>query len=154
KKDLGLPHVSSATDPQRANGMCWTDENELYNDGRAFKITARDMDGVMVTLLADNYFGYCKKEVKTQIGFAANLFGVAEEEHAGGTLAFSSYSLGEQFSGLHPRAGGAGYRFEEAMKLLGDDVDVHADGHATDRRFPFIRYIREDVHIDLAKQDI
>ena len=31
--------------------------------------------GVMVTLIADNYFGYCKKEVKTQISFAANLYG-------------------------------------------------------------------------------
>ena len=38
----------------------------------------------MVTILADNYFGYCKKEVKTQISFSANLYGLAEEEHAGG----------------------------------------------------------------------
>ena len=44
----------------------------------------------MVTILADNYFGYCKKEVKTQISFSANLFGLAEEEHAGGALAFST----------------------------------------------------------------
>ncbi len=38
----------------------------------------------MVTIIADNYFGYCKKEVKTQISYAANLFGLCEEEHAGG----------------------------------------------------------------------
>jgi hypothetical protein len=25
--------------------------------------------------------GYCKKEVKTQIGLSANIFGLAEEEH-------------------------------------------------------------------------
>ena len=52
----------------------------------------------MVTLIADNYFGYCKKEVKTQISYAANLYGLCEEEHAGGALAFPSYDLGEDFS--------------------------------------------------------
>ena len=59
---------------------------ELYNDGQAFKVTCRDASGVIVTLIADNYFGYCKKEVKTQISYAANLFGNVEEEHAGGAL--------------------------------------------------------------------
>jgi hypothetical protein len=43
----------------------------------------------MFTIIADNYFGYCKKEVKTQISFSANLYGWAEEEHAGGAVAFA-----------------------------------------------------------------
>src|SRR5204862_3694641 len=60
KKDLGLPHVSQATDAQRVAGMCWANESELYNNGSAFKVTSRSIDGVMVTILADNYFGYCK----------------------------------------------------------------------------------------------
>jgi hypothetical protein len=77
KKAVGLPHISEATDTQRAQGMCWADANELYNNGKPFKITMRDMRGVMVTILADNYFGYCKKEVKTQIGLSANLTGLA-----------------------------------------------------------------------------
>ena len=51
----------------------------------------------MVTIIADNYFGYCKKEVKTQISFAANLYGMCEEEHAGGAIAFPAYVLGQQF---------------------------------------------------------
>ena len=51
-------------------------------------------------VLADNYFGYCKKEVKTQIGYSANLFGMAEEEHAGGALAFSDLQPGRP---LRPR---------------------------------------------------
>ena len=38
KKDLGLPHVSAATDRQKKDGMCWTKEDELYNDGGAFKV--------------------------------------------------------------------------------------------------------------------
>jgi len=84
KKDLGLPHASEATERQRREGMCWSDEGEPYNDGGAFKITCRDERGVMVTLIADNYFGYCKKEVKTQLSYAANLYGNCEEEHAGG----------------------------------------------------------------------
>ena len=49
----------------------WTvaDSAELYNDGVAFKITARDTSGVIVTIISDNYFGYCKKEVKTQLSY-------------------------------------------------------------------------------------
>jgi len=31
--------------------MCWIEENELYNDGGAFKITCRDESGVVVTLI-------------------------------------------------------------------------------------------------------
>ena len=79
--------------------MCWKDEWEFYNHGGAFKLTCRDETGVIVTIIADNYFGYCKKEVKTQISYAANLYGLCEEEHAGGALVFPGYDLGEEFSG-------------------------------------------------------
>ena len=57
KKEMGLPHISQATDKQKATGMCWEDENDLYNGGKPFKITCRDERGIMVTILADNYFG-------------------------------------------------------------------------------------------------
>ena len=40
KKQLGLPHVSEATERQRRDGMCWTKEDEPYNGGRAFKAVA------------------------------------------------------------------------------------------------------------------
>ena len=97
KKELGLPHVSEATERQQRDGMCWETEDELYNGGRAFKVCARDARGVIVTVIADNYFGYCKKEVKTQISYSANLFGNAEEEHSGGALVFASYNLGQEY---------------------------------------------------------
>ena len=67
KKELGLPAWDDATERQRHDGMCWRDPGEAYNDGQAFKVTCRDASGVIVTLIADNYYGYCKKEVKTQI---------------------------------------------------------------------------------------
>jgi len=91
KKELGLPHVSEATERQKRDGMCWESGEERYNDGGGFKVACRDASGVMVTLIADNYFGYCKKEVKTQISFSANLLGNAEEEHAGGVIAYPRY---------------------------------------------------------------
>src|SRR5690606_36537404 len=75
KKDIGLPHVSQATERQKRDGMCWERDDETYNDGTAFKVTCRTEEVVIVTLIADNYFGYCKKEVKTQISYAANLYG-------------------------------------------------------------------------------
>ncbi len=96
KKELGLPRWEDATQRQRRDAMCWREEDERYNDGKAFKACARDERGVIVTVIADNYFGYCKKEVKTQIGYSANLTGAVEEEHSGGALAFPSYDLGQE----------------------------------------------------------
>src|SRR6202012_1424251 len=96
KKDLGLPNWEQATERQRRDSMCWKKPDECYNDGVPFKLTCRTTDGVIVTLIADNYYGYCKKEVKTQISYAANLLGGVEEEHAGGAIAYASYNLGDE----------------------------------------------------------
>ncbi len=153
KKDLGLPPISEATERQKATGMCWADEHELYNNGKPFKITMRDMSGVMVTILADNYFGYCKKEVKTQIGLSANLSGLAEEEHAGGALAFSTYSLGTRFL-PDARIIDTDHRFSEVLKLLGDTVTVHPEGYASDNTYPDIHLMPEDMEVDLPTQQV
>ena len=55
------------------------------------------MGGVIVTIIADNYFGYSKKEVKSQISYSANLLGGCEEEHSGGAVAFPCHNLGDVF---------------------------------------------------------
>ena len=151
KKDLGLPHYDQATERQRSEGMCWRDESELYNDGGSFKITARDARGVVVTLIADNYFGYAKKEIKTEINYSANLFGLAEEEHAGGAIAFSRSIMSDDIIGeLYSQKQDGLYTFEEAMSLLGDRVNIHPDGYAVDKKYPQVIYIPEnaDIHID------
>ncbi len=98
KQSLGLPHRDQASERQLRDGMCWSDPAERYNDGQAFKVCARDERGVVVTVIADNYFGYCKKEVKTQISLSANLFGGAEEEHSGGAMVFPSWDEGQEFT--------------------------------------------------------
>jgi phosphoenolpyruvate carboxykinase (diphosphate) len=143
KSALGLPRTTEASARQRRDGMCWSDPGELYNDGQAFKICARDQRGVIVTVIADNYYGYCKKEVKTQISYAANLFGLAEEEHAGGAMAFATYVLGtEFFAGRTVSLKKA--TFGQAMALLGGLVELHTDGYGVDRRFPSVFYLPED----------
>ncbi|WP_314719612.1 hypothetical protein [uncultured Actinomyces sp.] len=101
KKELGLPSWEDASERERRDGQCFKDEAELYNNGKAFKVCARDERGVIVTVIADNYFGYCKKEVKTQIGYSANLFGCVEEEHSGGAQAFPRYNLGQEYVDTH-----------------------------------------------------
>lgn len=154
KIDLGLPHVSQATDAQRTAGMCWSDESELYNNGNPFKVTSRSMAGVMVTILADNYFGYCKKEVKTQIGYSANLFGLAEEEHAGGALAFATFNLGDRFVPDLVRVVSANHRFSEVLAIVGERAKFHESGYATDALYPEIHYMPEDMEIDVHRQDI
>ncbi|HEX8465634.1 MAG TPA: hypothetical protein VF627_13535 [Abditibacterium sp.] len=153
KREVGLPHIDAATERQKRDRMCWADENELYNDGVAFKLTCRDERGVMVTIIADNYFGYCKKEVKTQISYAANLFGVSEEEHAGGALVFPSFDLGEEFSAnLH--APKLGFSFEEVLSLYAEKMDLQPEGHAVDKQFPNIIYVPDDVSFDLLSQSV
>ncbi len=153
KKGLGLPHWDKATERQQRDGMCWKKEDERYNDGRAFKITARDERGVIVTVIADNYFGYCKKEVKTQISYSANLSGLCEEEHAGGALVYTSYDLGEEFFGdRHVRY--RGHSFEEMIKLCGEAMDLQPEGYARDKSFPDILYVPRDAHFDLHKQTV
>jgi hypothetical protein len=153
KRELGLPHCDQATERQRRDKMCWEREDEKYNGGSAFKLTSRDASGVMVTIIADNYFGYCKKEVKTQISFAANLYGNCEEEHAGGALVYPSYDLGEEFSGyLHVQR--RGHSFQEMRDLYTGLIDEHPEGYATDKHHPDIIYVPEDVHFHLNEQRI
>jgi hypothetical protein len=144
KKDVGLPSYDQATERQRRDGMCWKSPDELYNGGGAFKIACRDQRGVMVTIIADNYFGYCKKEVKTQISYAANLYGLCEEEHAGGALSYATYVLGQDFyadrSWVLKKT-----TFEQAMHILGDRVQRMPQRYAVDARYPDIFYVPENA---------
>ena len=152
KKDLGLPHVDDATDRQRRDGMCWSDPDECYNNGTAFKLTCRNEQGVVVTLIADNYYGYCKKEVKTQISYSANLMGGVEEEHAGGALAFASYSLGDEF-----RVNSRRYNertFEDVARDYASFVEARPEGYGVDRNWPSIVYIPENSLASLSNRSI
>ncbi len=106
-----------------------------------------------VTLIADSYYGYCKKEVKTQISFAANLFGLCEEEHAGGALAFPSFDLGEDFS-LSQYGSEVDHTWAETVRLHGDRMQLHTDGHGTDKMWPDIIYLPETARISLRHQRI
>ena len=150
KKALGLPHFDDATALQRRDEMCWRDENEVYNGGEAFKLTCRDKRGIVVTIIADNYYGYCKKEVKTQISYATNLFGICEEEHAGGAIAFPAYVLGREFL-----AGRTALTkpviYEDAMRLLGDRVELRPERYATDRKYEGVFYVPENADFLVRK---
>ncbi|HEY4364411.1 MAG TPA: hypothetical protein VGN17_25825 [Bryobacteraceae bacterium] len=146
KIDLGLPRFDEATDRHRRDGMCWSKEDEPYNGGNAFKICARDHRGVMVTIIADNYYGYCKKEVKTQISYAASLYGMCEEEHAGGAVAFATYILGQEFYAARA-VSLKKTTFEQGMHVLGEIADRQPEGYAVDRRYRDIFYIPGDTVI-------
>jgi phosphoenolpyruvate carboxykinase (diphosphate) len=151
KKEVGLPHRSQATDRQIRDGMCWEKEDELYNDGGAFKITARTEEGVIVTVIADNYYGYSKKEVKTQIGYAANLLGNVEEEHAGGAIAFPTYNLGDEFSDRN-QFNSNGLTFGEMTEMYSDFMEVQPEGYAIDKNYDDIYYLPENAAFNLMDQ--
>lgn len=153
KKALGLPHYDDATERQRKDGMCWKKDDELYNEGGAFKVVCRDMDGVIVTIIADNYFGYSKKEVKSQISYSANLFGGAEEEHAGGAVAFPRFNLGNYYL---PKIEDdmRDHTFQRLCKQLEGGITIMPEGYAVDNNFSDMFYIPEDAHIDMEQQKI
>lgn len=155
KKDVGLPHFDDATKRQKQDGMCWKDENEIYNDGGAFKITCRDESGVVITLIADNYYGYSKKEIKTQISYSANLFGVVEEEHAGGAIAFARRVMGDTLDGkdytdFHNNR----HSFEDVKQLLKDKIEVKPENYAVDKKYPNIIYIPEHAYVNINTNSI
>ena len=153
KKELGLPHHGEATERQRRDGMCWQSPDERYNEGEAFKLTCRDERGVIVTIIADNYFGYCKKEVKTQISYAANLYGMAEEEHSGGAIAFPSYVLGESFhfEGKLPQNG---LNFDDMVVQYADFMDLKPEGYAIDKNYPDIIYVPADARLSVKHEKV
>ncbi|MEQ1829723.1 MAG: hypothetical protein ABL921_27420, partial [Pirellula sp.] len=123
-----------------------------YNDGQAFKITCRTHAGVIVTLIADNYFGYCKKEVKTQISYAANLLGNAEEEHAGGTLVFVSHNLGEEFQWNSRMYNGRS--FDDVASDYQSFIELKPEGYGVDGYHPNLVYVRENSFASLLDRTI
>ena len=151
KKELGLPHWDDATERQKADGVCWRMPEELYNDGQPFKMTCRNDQGVVITLIADNYFGYSKKEIKTQISYSANLYGLAEEEHAGGAIAFPRKNIGDRFNGsmFMKNVLKKQYSFDKVKENYGHLMDLQKQGHGIDKKFNNIVYIPEDSRIDL-----
>ncbi|WP_167618062.1 hypothetical protein [Maribellus sediminis] len=155
KKDVGLPHYDDATPRQKRDGMCWKDENELYNDGSAFKLTCRDDRGVVVTLIGDNYYGYSKKEIKTQISYSANLYGLVEEEHAGGAIAFPRGNMSDSvFGSIFTKKFDKPYSFDEVKKLLADKIELQDGNYAIDKNYPDIIYIPENADIEVDKSAI
>ena len=153
KQTLNLPSKAEASEREIRDGMFCDDPLEPYNDGNPFKLTFRDSSGMVVTILADNYFGYCKKEVKTQISFSANLSGLGEEEHAGGTIVFPSYDLGEEFEPMEILPS-TPQTFADTLDTLGVSHQDAPEGHYVDPRFPSIVYLPEHAIFSLRDQAI
>jgi hypothetical protein len=151
KKELGLPHIDDATDRQRRDGMCYTSDDERYNGGTAFKVCARDASGVIVTIIADNYFGYCKKEVKTQISYSANLYGNVEEEHSGGAQVYPSYNLGQKYTDESAREG---YSIADVVARDPERFVLQPEGHALDLTEPRIVLVPANSTYSLRDQTV
>ena len=155
KKAVGLPHFNDATERQKKDGMYWNDADDIYNDGNAFKVTCRDDRGVVITLIADNYYGYSKKEIKTQISYSANLFGLVEEEHAGGAMAFARRVMGDTLDGRdYTEFHNNKHSFEEVKTLLGNRIEVMPENYAIDKKYPNIVYIPEFSYVNTNTNSI
>ena len=112
---------------------------------------ARDERGVIVTVIADNYFGYCKKEVKTQIGYSANLFGCVEEEHAGGAVAYPRYNLGQEYTDIHTPEG---LTLEHVIERNPGRFEAREDGSAVVVADPTVVLVPAGAHYSMRSQTI
>ena len=123
--------------------MCWSAEDELYNGGQAFKVCARDARGVIVTVIADNYFGYCKKEVKTQISYSANLFGNVRggARRGGARVPELQPGPGVHRRLLHRRL----LALEDVLARDPERFDPQPEGYALDRQQPHIVLVPESA---------
>ena len=151
KKECGLPHISQATERQKRDGMCWEKENELYNDGQSFKLCVRTQDGIIATVIADNYFGYSKKEVKTMMSYSANIYGSAEEEHAGGALVFPGYNQGDTYFANPMKVKNT---FAEVKENCQDFIDFKPEGYGIDKNYDNIYYLPENTTFNVPNQEI
>ncbi|MEN8118339.1 MAG: hypothetical protein ABFS16_15240 [Bacteroidota bacterium] len=155
KKDIGLPHYDDASERQKRDGMCWKNKEELYNDGGAFKLTCRDERGIVITLIADNYYGYSKKEIKTQISYSANLYGLVEEEHAGGAIAFPRGNMSDKVFGSNfTKKFKEPYSFNDVKKLLADKIEIQEGNYAIDKNYSDVIYIPENTDLSVEKSRI
>ncbi len=162
KKYLGLPHISEATPRQIRDGMCWEKEDERYNEGQAFKLAIRDERGIIVTIIADNYFGYSKKEVKSHISYAANLYGSCEEEHAGGAVVFPAYNQGDTHLWKDKSNDGKKnadklpkkYTFAKIKDTFGDIMNLYPEGYGIDKKYANIYYVPENSFFDIVTQTV
>ncbi|MDA1043964.1 MAG: hypothetical protein O3C57_01945, partial [Verrucomicrobia bacterium] len=102
-------------------------------------------------LIADNYFGYCKKEVKTQISMSANMYGGAEEEHAGGAIAFPSYALGDEYRPDSEHYG-LPHSWAETCDLYRDAMDLQPGGHGIDKCYADIIYVPQNAVFSVPRQ--
>ena len=107
---------------------------------------------MIVTLIADNYFGYCKKEVKTQISSPPTSAGGLEEEHAGGALAFASYNLGYEFDARDYSRDERS--FDDVALKDHELLDLRPDGYAVDRQVPELLYIPADAKASIQRLQI
>jgi hypothetical protein len=152
KKELGLPHSSEATERQRRERMCWERDDERYHGGKPFKVMVRNKSGVIISIIADSYNGYGKKEIKTQMSYSANLFGLCEEEHSGGALANPRYNLGDDFQMDYIEKSNQTMAF--LVKYYDRQIDFQREGYGIDRQFPNIIYVPGDAHFSKLDQTV
>jgi len=119
KKALGLPHAGEATQRQRRDGMCWTDEDEPYNGGRAFKVACRMRRGVMVTLIADNLLRVLQEGGEDADQLCGQPVRFVRRGARGRCAAFATYVLDRISSPIAP-SGLKAATFADVTNLLGE----------------------------------
>jgi hypothetical protein len=110
---------------------------------------------VIVTILADNYFGYCKRRSKPSFPTHQS-FRDVRRELAGGALTFAAYDLGEDFTlsdVIHDKSEES-YHLHEALEILGNRVRPLPQGGAVDSHWDNIVYVPQRARFRLHSQSV
>ncbi len=120
---------------------------KYYNNGEAFLLKIRDKSGVVITIIADNYFGLGKKTIMTDVSYSADRRGLVLQEHAGGAYVQPQVNLGAYFSvEKHALDCPA---FSRTLEILGDRINMQPEGYGIDKLDPKIWYLPESAEFTL-----
>ena len=124
---------------------------QYYNNGNAFLLKIRDTSGVVITIIADNYFGLGKKTIMTDVSFAADRRGLVLQEHAGGAFVQPQVNLGAYFSvALHVKDCP---HFSRTLEILGDRISMQPEGYGIDNLDLNVWYLPETAEFTLNSSE-
>ena len=150
KKELGLPHVDEATERQRRDGMCWKNEDEIYNDGERLqdhlpRPARRDGDDHRRQLLRLLQEGSQNADQLRREPVRAR----AKRSMPAGRIAFPAYVLGQDFYADRTVHAEDRPRSTTRCSCSATASSCKPEGYAVDRRYPDILYVPENAEFNV-----
>jgi hypothetical protein len=154
KKALGLPPLRRRPIAKSGTGCSGPTPTSCTTTGRPLKSRPGTLGASCSRSSPTTTSAIAKRKSKPRSVSRPTLYGWAEEEHAGGAVAFASYDLGGRFQQEPRIVPQNGVTFAEMAAMYGALMDVKPEGHAIDREYPDVWYVPEDALFDLHAKTV